>query len=94
MTPVAVSATTNPRSRAGSSVSDARLAAASESLTRQRMVRLRTLLEAELPADSQTTANRRLERRLERDMRRYFERLEDAMPMAKIAALYNRLVEE
>ena len=52
------------------------------------------MLEAELPADSQTAANRRLERRLERDLRRYFERLEDAMPMTKLAALYNRLVED
>ena len=87
-------ATTSHRSRAGSSVSDARLAEAAESLTRRRMVRLRTLLEAELPADSQTAANRRLERRLERDLRRYFQRLEDAMPMRKIAALYNRLGSE
>ena len=89
-----VAATTSLRIGPDSSVFDARLVAASESLIQRRLGRLRTLLEAELPADSQTAANRRLERRLERDLRRYFQRLEDAMPMRKIAALYNRLVEE
>ncbi len=82
MSTATASATTSRQAKPGSSESAAVLA------------ELRELLEQATPADSQNAANRRAEKRLEADVRRYFERLEKALPLSKISALYNRLVED
>lgn len=55
---------------------------------------LATALEADIPASPIDPKNQRLDARLEAEMARYFRKLAKAFPYAKIAALYNRLVEE
>jgi len=52
------------------------------------------LLEAQIPANPNSTKNLKLRARLERSMVRYFRALEDAFPYGEVARLYNRYVEK
>ncbi len=47
-----------------------------------------------LPASQHNPKNRKHITAMEKVMRAYFKRLETAFPMAKVAALYNRYVED
>ncbi len=53
-----------------------------------------SLLEAQIPASQASPKNQRLKRKLEREVRKYFRKLEQAFPYAKLAGIYNRNVKE
>ena len=50
------------------------------------------LLEAQIPANPNSTKNIRLRKRLQRELASYFKKLEDAFPYSKLSAIYNRYV--
>lgn len=50
------------------------------------------LLEARIPANPQSLANKRRERSLQRELAKYFNKLEKAFPYGKLSAIYNRYV--
>ncbi len=56
--------------------------------------RLTEAVTANLPASQMNPKNRKHIASMEKVMRQYFRRLETALPSKRIAALYNRYVEE
>lgn len=51
-------------------------------------------LEANIPANPEAPANIKLADALEKDLKKYFKKLEDAVPMGKLEQIYNRYVEQ
>lgn len=51
------------------------------------------VLEAKIPANPASAANRKLERKLRKEMERYFKSLELAMPTKEIERIYKSYVE-
>lgn len=60
----------------------------------QELDDLIAILEAQAPANPRSPENERLAREFEKDLRDYFNKLENAMPMGKIEALYRRRVKD
>ncbi len=56
--------------------------------------RLTEAVTANLPASQMNPKNRRHLTAIQKVMRQYFRRLETALPSRRIAALYNRYVED
>ena len=52
------------------------------------------LLEAQIPANPQSPANREKRRSLERELNKYFDKLEKAFPYSKLSTIYNKYVKE
>jgi len=52
------------------------------------------LVEAQIPANPNSTANLKQRKRLERELVKYFDRLEQAFPYSKLAGIYNQYVEK
>lgn len=53
-----------------------------------------TVLEASIPANPESVQNKRLANELEKDMQKYFNKLEDAIPVEKLEQVYLRYVEQ
>ena len=58
------------------------------------LTELIAILEAEIPANPQSTKNERLRARLQRGLTKYFDKLEKAFPYSSIDKLYNKYVTE
>ena len=52
------------------------------------------LLEARIPANPNSLANKRRERSLQRELVKYFNKLEKAFPYSKLSSIYNRYIKE
>ncbi len=52
------------------------------------------LLEADLPGNQASPKNQKLKRKFEAEMSKYFDRLEQAFPYSRLAAIYNKNVKE
>ena len=50
------------------------------------------ILEAEIPANPNSSANVKQKQRLEGELAKYFQKLEQAFPFEAIAKIYNRYV--
>ncbi len=51
------------------------------------------LLEANIPANPAAPANIKLADNLEKDLKKYFKKLEDALPMGKLEQVYLKYAE-
>ena len=60
----------------------------------QELNQVIALLEAEIPANPQSLANKRRQNKLQREMAKYFRSLDDAFSYNKLAGIYNRNVKE
>lgn len=55
---------------------------------------LLALLEANIPANPESPKNKKLADDLERDLKKYFDSLEDAVPMEKLEQIYSKYAEQ
>ena len=60
----------------------------------EELERTISLLEAQIPANPNSTKSRELAQRLAKSLARYFRRLEDAFPYSQVERLYNKYVKE